>query len=209
VSINKPPIFTSHLFFHARAIRHSGTKVLVTSIVAILDRFDLWFRIRHLPASAIVRVREGVAVVLVDETGDKFECNAVIERDLDHLAIGPYIGRSVSLFHRGLDGLQQRRLPVPGMTVVLLVDRIRKLKDHVQVTKSVDGRAAPVRADVEAVRRVGRRIPIIGVESFRDLLVPVSDRSPILDLQVRAKRAEPLCDSHTTPPAARRGAIRT
>ena len=58
-----------------------------------------------------------------------------------------------------------------AIAIVLLVDRVWKLKYHIEVAKPLNGSVPTVRPDIEAMRCIRSCVPEISIQSLGDCLV--------------------------------------
>ena len=84
---------------------HSAQRyqIAVRSAVSVANCLNLRAWIGSAPSSTVVRVWIGKAVVLVHEGRHDFEHDSIIERNLDYLSIGAYVGRGVGALNRSFD----------------------------------------------------------------------------------------------------------
>lgn len=146
---------------------HDASEPLEVSVARFVPGFnggDFGARVRDFPtpASVTVRVREA-APVLVHEAWQNLEGDAVGKLDGAHLPVGAELGCGVGLLDGRADRLEKRRLPIPGVLVVLLVDRVRQPERHIEVADGVDSGVTSIRADVDAVRGVAIGVPEVGI----------------------------------------------
>lgn len=114
-----------------------GYEIVVAQDVPVPDRGDLRSRVRRSPGTSTISVGESERAVCVREDGNHFEGH-IPEVNLDNLAISANACLRIGLFNRGLDRLQQRRLPISDVVIVSAVHGPRQLEDHVDVAKTAD-----------------------------------------------------------------------
>ena len=123
------------------------------------------------------------------------ECH-IPKCDLNDLTVTADAGVGIGLLNRRLDRLQQRRLTVEEVGVVLGVQRPRQLEDHVDVADAPYRGISTVGAHVQAMRRRRGRAPKIGVQTGGQCCIAGGNAGRGVDLQIVTKGLKPVGQSH-------------